>query len=205
MSVLATTGPESGGSMMQLVPIPTLNILPPSSDTEAWSRFPSPRPPRRHRLSHPHRSRGRTKKRSDGEQEESSKPQWDGTEGVEKVKGSATPQRSPSPLPSPLLPPHVEDAVLGPSLDLLLPPSSRTSWSRSSSLGRRSRWSLRSLLSRESDWDSCRSVLLSLLSRTTRQPEASGSLQTPFRTPLKALPSRDGLSYLLAAGLWFMA
>lgn len=195
MSVLATTGPESGGSMTQLVPIPTLNILPPSSDTEAWSRFPSPRPPRRHRLSHPHRSRGRTKKRSDGEQEESSKPQWDGTEGVEKVKGSATPQRSPSPLPSPLLPPHVEDAVLGPSLDLLLPPSSRTSWSCSSSPGRRSRWSLRSLLSRESDWDSCRSVLLSLLSRTTRQPEASGSLQTPFRTPSR--PSHLGMGSVI--------
>ncbi|XP_035601710.1 protein Aster-A-like isoform X1 [Oncorhynchus keta] len=152
MSVLATAGPESG--VTQLVPIPTLNILPPSSDTEAWSRFPSPRPPRRHRLTHPHRSRGRTKKRSDGEQEESSKPRWNGTE-EERVKGSATPQGSPSPLPSPLLPPHVEDTVLGPSLDLLLPPSSRISWSRSSSLGRRSRWSLRSLLSRESDWDSC--------------------------------------------------
>eukprot|EP00063_Salmo_salar_P046141 XP_014020976.1 PREDICTED: GRAM domain-containing protein 1A-like isoform X2 [Salmo salar] len=154
MSVLATTGPESGGSMMQLVPIPTLNILPPSSDTDAWSRSPSPRPPRRHRCSRPHRSRARTKKRSDGEQEESPKPRWDGTEEEGRVKGSAA-QRSPSLLPSALLPPHVDDAVLGPSLDLLLPPSSRTSWSRSSSPGRRSRWSLRSLLSRESDWDSC--------------------------------------------------
>lgn len=187
MSVLATTGPESGGSMTQLVPIPTLNILPPSSDTDAWSRSPSPRPSRRHRCSRPHRSRARTKKRSDGEQEESPKPRWDGTEEEGRVKGSAA-QRSPSLLPSALLPPHVDDAVLGPSLDLLLPPSSRTSWSRSSSLGRRSRWSLRSLLSRESDWDSCRSVLLSLLSRTTRQPEASGSLQTHLRPPPQGSP-----------------
>ncbi|XP_042168123.1 protein Aster-A-like isoform X2 [Oncorhynchus tshawytscha] len=155
MSVLATTGPESSGSMTQLVPIPTLNILPPSSDTDAWSRSPSPRPPRRrHRCSRPPRSRAWTKKRSDGEQEESLKPRWDGTEEEGRLKGSAA-QRSPSRLPSPLLPPHVEDAVLGPSSDLLLPPSSRTSWSRSSSPGRRSRWSLRSLLSRESDGDSC--------------------------------------------------
>ncbi|KAK6326187.1 hypothetical protein J4Q44_G00018320 [Coregonus suidteri] len=155
MSVLATTGPESGVSMTQLIPIPTLNILPPSSDTEAWSRSPSPQPPhRRRRHPRPHWSRARTKKMSDGEQEGSPKPRWEGTE-EERVKGSTTPQRSPSPLPSPLLAPHVEDAVLGPSLDLLLPPSSRTSWSRSSSLGRRSRWSLRSLLSREADWDSC--------------------------------------------------
>nr|XP_029482326.1 protein Aster-A-like isoform X1 [Oncorhynchus nerka]XP_029482336.1 protein Aster-A-like isoform X1 [Oncorhynchus nerka]XP_029482346.1 protein Aster-A-like isoform X1 [Oncorhynchus nerka]XP_029482355.1 protein Aster-A-like isoform X1 [Oncorhynchus nerka] len=154
MSVLATTGPESSGSMTQLVPIPTLNILPPSSDTDAWSRSPSPRPPRRHRCSRPHRSRAWTKKRSDGEQEESLKPRWDGTEEEGRLKGSAA-QRSHSLLPSPLLPPHVEDVVLGPSSDLLLPPSSRTSWSRSSSPGRRSRWSLRSLLSRESDGDSC--------------------------------------------------
>ncbi|XP_045071021.1 protein Aster-A isoform X2 [Coregonus clupeaformis] len=155
MSVLATTGPESGVSMTQLIPIPTLNILPPSSDTEAWSCSPSPQPPhRRRRHPRPHWSRARTKKMSDGEQEGSPKPRWEGTE-EERVKGSTTPQRSPSPLPSPLLAPHVEDAVLGPSLDLLLPPSSRTSWSRSSSLGRRSRWSLRSLLSREADWDSC--------------------------------------------------
>ncbi|XP_055760890.1 protein Aster-A-like isoform X1 [Salvelinus fontinalis] len=154
MSVLATTGPESGGSVTQLVPIPTLKILPPSSDTDAWSRSPSPRPPRRHRCSRPHRSRARIKKRRDGEQEESPKPCWDGTEEEGRVRGS-TAQRSPSLLPSPLLPPHVEDAVLGPSPDLLLPPSSSTSWSRSSSPGWRSRWSLRGLLSRESDWDSC--------------------------------------------------
>ncbi|XP_071239343.1 protein Aster-A-like isoform X1 [Salvelinus alpinus] len=154
MSVLATTGPESGGSMTQLVPIPTLNILPPSSDTDAWFRSPSPRPPRRHRCSRPHRSRARIKKRRDGEQEESPKPCWDGTEEKGRVKGSAA-QRSPSLLPSPRGGARGVDAVLGPSPDLLLPPSSRTSRSRSSSPGWRSRWSLRSLLSRESDWDSC--------------------------------------------------
>lgn len=181
MSVLATTGPESGGSMTQLVPIPTLNILPPSSDTDAWSRSPSPRPPRRHRCSRPHRSRARTKKRSDGEQEESPKPRWDGTEEEGRVKGSAA-QRSPSLLPSALLPPHVDDAVLGPSLDLLLPPSSRTSWSCSSSPGRRSRWSLRSLLSRESDWDSCRSVLCAL-SLSSLGQAGSQRPQVPCRLP----------------------
>lgn len=187
MSVLATAGPESGGSMTQLVPIPTLNILPPSSDTDAWSRSPSPRPPRRHRCSRPHRSRARTKKRSDGEQEESPKPRWDGTEEEGRVKGSAA-QRSPSLLPSALLPPHVDDAVLGPSLDLLLPPSSRTSWSRSSSLGRRSRWSLRSLLSRESDWDSCRSVLCAL-SLSSLGQAGSQRPQVPCRLPSEP-PSR---------------
>lgn len=187
MSVLATAGPESGGSMTQLVPIPTLNILPPSSDTDAWSRSPSPRPPRRHRCSRPHRSRARTKKRSDGEQEESPKPRWDGTEEEGRVKGSAA-QRSPSLLPSALLPPHVDDAVLGPSLDLLLPPSSRTSWSRSSSPGRRSRWSLRSLLSRESDWDSCRSVLCAL-SLSSLGQAGSQRPQVPCRLPSEP-PSR---------------
>uniref|UniRef100_A0A6Q2ZET0 VASt domain-containing protein n=1 Tax=Esox lucius TaxID=8010 RepID=A0A6Q2ZET0_ESOLU len=143
----SNTGPK--GSTAQH--IPTLNILPPSSDTEAWSRSPSPRPPRRHHR--PQRTKARTKKRSDEEHKDSPKPRWDGTEeeGAERVTGSSAPQRGHSPR----LAPHEEDEVLGPTLDLLLPPSSRVSRSRSSSPGRRSRWSLRGLLGKESDWDSC--------------------------------------------------
>ncbi|KAG9335429.1 hypothetical protein JZ751_004751 [Albula glossodonta] len=109
------------------VPIPTLTVLPPSSDTESCSRSPGLRP-RRHRA---RKERGRERKRR-GEDLEDQRRQ---KERDESERGREGDRRSPSPL-------------------LLLPPT--RSWSRSSSPSRRSRWSLKSLLSREStDCDSC--------------------------------------------------
>ncbi|CAK6964258.1 protein Aster-A isoform X1 [Scomber scombrus] len=145
------------------IPVPTLNVLPPSSDTESWSRSPSPRlsrsslhGPRSH---HHHRSRTRTKKRNAEEQgcarkqqQRDEAPQIVIEEPVEK-KG-AIQLRSPSRSPSVAAGlEREEQGRHSPSQDLLVPPS--RSWSRSPSPSRRSRWSLRSLLSRDSDWDSC--------------------------------------------------
>ncbi|XP_057690054.1 protein Aster-A-like [Corythoichthys intestinalis] len=117
-------------------PVPTLTILPPSSDTESWSRSPSPRPTRSGRHPRIYRGRSRTKKRSSD-------------------KRSVTPQivieEEITPALSPLVAP--DSRREDPGQDLLLPPSQ--SWSRSPSPSRRSRWSLRSLLGRDSDWESC--------------------------------------------------
>ncbi|XP_051922620.1 protein Aster-A isoform X1 [Hippocampus zosterae] len=116
--------------------VPTLTILPPSSDTESWSRSPSPRPYRSGRHPRSYRVRSRTKKRS-------------------ADKRSGTPQivieEEMAPAPSALEAPPIRSDEQ--DRDLLLPPS--LSWSRSPSPSRRSRWSLRSLLGRDSDWDSC--------------------------------------------------
>lgn len=149
-------GPE-GITLSQPVPVPTLTVLPPSSDTESWSRSPSPRLARSSRHGRFHRSRTRTKKsRNEEEQGCSPKRQWGKTVVMEETteKGKFR-RRSPSPSAAG----HSEGGELGqdsPSQDLLLPPS--RSWSRSPSPSRRSRWSLRSLLSKDSDWDSCRLV-----------------------------------------------
>ncbi|XP_051575750.1 protein Aster-A-like isoform X2 [Myxocyprinus asiaticus] len=125
--------------MAEPIPIPTLNVLPPSSDTESWSCSPSPR---RHRYHS--RSRTRERRRGKVQQEDKSENHWD--------KGKATRDRSQSPLhPSPMVSNVEEEEQGSPSL-LLLPPS--RSWSRSSSLSRRSRWSFRSLLNKDSDCDS---------------------------------------------------
>ncbi|XP_048008337.1 protein Aster-A isoform X2 [Megalobrama amblycephala] len=127
-------------TMAEPIPIPTLNILPPSSDTESWSCSPSPRPHRFHL-----RSRNREKKRAKAQQADASENHWDKGKG----KRDKSPSRA-SPLPSMVS--NVEEEEQGSPTVLLLPPS--RSWSRSSSLSRRSRWSLRSLLSKDSDCDS---------------------------------------------------
>lgn len=135
-------------TMAEPIPIPTLNILPPSSDTESWSCSPSPQPHRFHL-----RSRNREKRRAKVQQADASENHWD------KGKGERDRNLSPSrasPLPSMVS--NVEEQG-SPSV-LLLPPS--RSWSRSSSLSRHSRWSLRSLLSKDSDCDSSRSVCFPL-------------------------------------------
>lgn len=137
-------------TMAEPIPIPTLNILPPSSDTESWSCSPSPRPHRFHL-----RSRNREKRRAKAQQADASENHWD------KGKGKRDTNQSPSrasPLPSMVS--NVEEEEQGSPTVLLLPPS--RSWSRSSSLSRRSRWSLRSLLSKDSDCDSSRSVCFPL-------------------------------------------
>lgn len=125
------------------VSVPTLTVLPPSSDTESWS--PSPRPPGRS-----HRSRTRTKRRCEGPaglHGSATRPGWGETPQIVVENGER--HRSPSPSAER----RSEDS---PSHDLLLPPP--RSWSRSPSPSRRSRWSLRSLLSRDSDVDGCRLV-----------------------------------------------
>ncbi|XP_018555438.1 protein Aster-A isoform X1 [Lates calcarifer] len=154
MTMSSPVGPE-GITLAQPIPVPTLTVLPPSSDTESWSRSPSPRLSRFSRHSRSHRSRTRTKKRNEEEQSCTPKrgkmPQIVIEETAEK---GVIRHRSPSPSPS--VATQMEGEEQGqdsPSQDLLLPPS--RSWSRSPSPSRRSRWSLRSLLSRDSDWDSC--------------------------------------------------
>ncbi|XP_035991433.1 protein Aster-A isoform X2 [Fundulus heteroclitus] len=133
------------------IPVPTLTVLPPSSDTESWSRSPSPRPPRSGPPGRAHRSRTRTKRRV--QQGGAPPPDWNQTPQI-VVEDSAErgPARRRSPSPS--APVQTEGpGGDSPSRDLLLPPS--RSWSGSPSPSRRSRWSLRSLLSRDSDLDSC--------------------------------------------------
>ncbi|XP_076593066.1 protein Aster-A isoform X1 [Chaetodon auriga] len=156
MTMSSPVGPE-GITLAQPIPIPTLTVLPPSSDTESWSRSPSPRLSRSSRHGRFHRSRTRTKKQNEEEQGCTPKRQWGKKtqilieETVEKGTGQ---HRSPSPSPS--VSSQMEGEEQGqdsPSQDLLLPPS--RSWSRSPSPSRRSRWSLRSLLSRDSDWEGC--------------------------------------------------
>lgn len=174
--------PDSAIAQPIPIAIPTLTVLPPSSDTESWSRSPSPRCRR------PRSRRSRAKPRHRGPDSPEDSPQrlprthqqdegsWGTGEGEDaggeetmqgERKQSSTQRRSPSPSPS--RSGEEEDDVeyeeyrrhqrQGSPSPLLLPPPSR-SWSRSRSPSRRSRWSLRSLLSRDasSDWDSCRSV-----------------------------------------------
>lgn len=136
-----TTPPEI--LIAEPISIPILNILPPSSDTESWSRSPSPR-------AHRYRSRSREKRKAKAQQEDKS-----GAKHCDKQKGEL--QRSPSRASaSSSMVCNVDDEEQGNPCVLLLPPS--RSWSRSSSLSRRSRWSIRSLLNKDSDCDSSRSV-----------------------------------------------
>ncbi|XP_026226741.1 protein Aster-A isoform X1 [Anabas testudineus] len=143
-----------GITLAQPIPIPTLTVLPPSSDTESWSRSPSPRLSRFIRHGRSHRSRTRAKKRN--EEDQGCTLKQDNTPRIvieETAEKSTFQHRSPSPSPSvATLMESKEQGQGSPSQDLLLPPS--RSWSRSPSPSRRSRWSLRSLLSRDSDWDS---------------------------------------------------
>lgn len=159
MTMSSPVGLE-GMTLAQPIPVPTLTILPPSSDTESWSCSPSPRLSRSSRHGRSHRSRTRTKKRNEEEQGCSPKRQWGKTPQIvieETAEKGGIQHRSPSPSPS--VASEMEGEEQGqdvPSQDHLLPPS--RSWSRSPSPSRRSRWSLRSLLSRDSDWESCRLV-----------------------------------------------
>ncbi|XP_070822221.1 protein Aster-A isoform X3 [Chaetodon trifascialis] len=156
MTMSSPVGPE-GITLAQPIPIPTLTVLPPSSDTESWSRSPSPRLSRSSRHGRFHRSRTRTKKQNEEEQSCTPKRQWGRKTQIlieETVEKGTVQHRSPSPSPS--VSSQMEGEEQGqdsPSQDLLLPPS--RSWSRSPSPSRRSRWSLRSLLSRDSDWEGC--------------------------------------------------
>lgn len=147
--MLTSVGPDAC-SMTQS--IPTLTVLPPSSDAESWSCSPSPRPPRRHHRHRLHRTRTCTmmkNKEKKTEQVDSPKQQW-----VEKQVKEEEQYRGGN---------KSADAV-GEELvsesssngQLLLP--SHSYWSRRSTTSRQSRWSLRSLLSKDSDWDSCRLV-----------------------------------------------
>ncbi|GLD72082.1 GRAM domain-containing protein 1A isoform X1 [Lates japonicus] len=199
MTMSSPVGPE-GITLAQPIPVPTLTVLPPSSDTESWSRSPSPRLSRFSRHSRSHRSRTRTKKRNEEEQSCTPKrgkmPQIVIEETAEK---GVIRHRSPSPSPS--VATQMEGEEQGqdsPSQDLLLPPS--RSWSRSPSPSRRSRWSLRSLLSRDSDWDSCSqwerapSLMMSFAKRITDGRRDS----SPLPGPAIGIGNR-GLSWYLAA------
>ncbi|XP_016338161.1 GRAM domain-containing protein 1A-like isoform X2 [Sinocyclocheilus anshuiensis] len=184
------------------ISIPILNVLPPSSDTEAWSCSPSPQPHRYHS-----RRRNREKRRAKVSQEDISKNRWD--------KGQGKRDRSQSPScasPSPPMVSNVEEVEQGSPSVFLLPPS--CSWSWSNSLSRRSRWSVRSLLSKDSDCDS--SSTASNSPRST--PGSSPSLRRRVlggrasegetggdrsgggsESPLPPTPSSSTSSYPLAA------
>ncbi|KAL3059903.1 hypothetical protein OYC64_014493 [Pagothenia borchgrevinki] len=153
---MSTPVGQEGMTLAHAIPVPTLTVLPPSSDTESWSRSPSPRQSRSSRYGRSHRSRTRTKKRNEEEQCCTPKRQWGKKQTMikEPVERGTIPHRSPSPSSS--VATQMEEEEQGqviPSQDLLLPPS--RSWSRSPSPSRRSRWSFRSLLNRDSDWEGC--------------------------------------------------
>ncbi|XP_061097309.1 protein Aster-A isoform X1 [Conger conger] len=172
-----TPDAPAGVQAVQDVPIPTLTVLPPSSDTESCSRSrdPSPRRPRARK------ERGKDRKERKGRGGDSEE------RGRRREREES---RSGGRSPSPLL--------------LLRPPSS---WSRSPSPTRRSRWSLRSLLSREStDCDSCStasnsprstpgsspSVRRRVLGGRASEGEGGGS-----DSPLPPTPSSSSSSYPL--------
>lgn len=170
---MSSVRPE-GFPLAQPVPVPTLTVLPPSSDTESWSRSPSPRPSRSPSpqpsrsgcLHRSHCSRTRTKRRNGGERVCLPDPQEGRTPRIvveESSNGGPVLQLSPSPSGGPRT--EGVQGEDGPSHDLLLPPS--RSWSRSPSPSRRSRWSLKGLLNKDSDGDSCR-----LVSWTRSRPAA---------------------------------
>lgn len=162
MTMSSPVGPQ-GITVAQPIPVPTLTVLPPSSDTESWSCSPSPRLSRPSRHGRFHRSRNRTKTQNEEDQCCSPKQQQWGKQAqvsMEDTLEKVTIQHQiPSPSSSSSVACQMEGEEQGqdsPLRDLLLPPSH--SWSRSPSPSRRSRWSLRSLLSRDADWESCRLV-----------------------------------------------
>lgn len=140
-----------GRTLAQPIPVPTLTVLPPSSDTESWSRSPSPCFIHRGQS---HRSKIRTKKQNGKGQGYSPTQQW-----VKTAEIVMDTSMEKSTLLTHSVACQMEGQEQGQdssSQDLLLPPSRYCS--RSPSPSRRSRWSLRSLLSRDSDWESCRLV-----------------------------------------------
>ncbi|KAF5891781.1 GRAM domain-containing protein 1A-like isoform X1, partial [Clarias magur] len=121
--------------MAKPVPIPKLNVLPPSSDNDSWSPSSSPRPRKRRIWD------ATGKKRRARGQEEGGDP---GDKKSEETKGRS---RSPVGVEKEGL---VEEERASNPAPFLLP------LSRCSSPGcRRSRWSLRSLLAKDSDCESC--------------------------------------------------
>lgn len=128
--------------MANPIPIPMLNVLPPSSDNDSWSPSSSPLP-------HRHRIRDLTGKTRRTRAQEEDDP-GDGDRGRCK-KRERTMGRSHSPV-------NVEgegfvEELASNSASFLLTPSRCSSPS-----SRRSRWSLRSFLLKDSDCESCRLV-----------------------------------------------
>lgn len=128
--------------MAEPIPIPMLNVLPPSSDNDSWSPSSSPLPRRRRIWA------TTSKKRRTRAQEESDPRDGDMAEGKksEEAKGRS---RSPVCIEGKGL---VKEEASN-STSFLLPPSRCSSPS-----SRRSRWLLRSLLTKDSDCESCRLV-----------------------------------------------
>lgn len=142
-----------GNTPAQPIRVPTLTVLPPSSDTKSWSRSPSPKQSDSINCGHSHRSRTRAKIQNEKEQGYSPQ-QW--VKMAQIVKEASREKSSLRSHSETCQMEGQEQGQKGFSQDLLLPPS--RSWSRSPSPSRRSRWSLRSLLTRDSDWESCRLV-----------------------------------------------
>lgn len=126
--------------MAKPVPVPVLNVLPPSSDNDSWSPASSPLP-RRKRIWDGKKRRTRVQDEGDAS---------DG-DRVKDKRSEETKGRSHSPVG--LQGEGLEEEEASNSASFLLSPS------RCSSPGsRRSRWSLRSLLVKDSDCESCRLV-----------------------------------------------
>ncbi|XP_034030060.1 protein Aster-A isoform X2 [Thalassophryne amazonica] len=172
-------------------PIPTLTVLPPSSDTESWSQSPSPRLSRSTRQSQSHRRKTRFNKWYDEEERSCSpKLQWDETPEILIAEAVETCIQQWSSSPSLSLVAQEESGESGqdiPPQDLLLPPQTRA-WSRSPSPSRRSRWFLRSFLGKDSDWDSCSTASIS--PRST--PGSSPSLRRRVLGGSRASESEGG-------------
>ncbi|MCI4391124.1 hypothetical protein PGIGA_G00130730 [Pangasianodon gigas] len=129
--------------MAKPIPIPMLNVLPPSSDNDSWSPSSSPLPRRRQIWDVTGKKR-RTRAQEEGDPRDG--------DGAEDKKSKKTKRRSHSPV-------CVEGEGLveeeaGNSASFLLPPSRCSSPSI-----RRARLSLRRLLAKDSDCESCRSIL----------------------------------------------
>ncbi|XP_024114050.1 protein Aster-A [Oryzias melastigma] len=116
---------KGGYTLARPIPVPTLTVLPPSSDTESWSRSPSPR---LSRLSRTHRSRTRTRKQAAAPAERAPSPM------------EVTGQGQDSPSHELLLPPP-RSCSRSPS------PSRRSRWSLRSLLSRDSDWDISSTAS----------------------------------------------------------
>uniref|UniRef100_A0A672ZJA0 VASt domain-containing protein n=2 Tax=Sphaeramia orbicularis TaxID=375764 RepID=A0A672ZJA0_9TELE len=147
-----------GITSAQPIPVPTLTVLPPSSDTESWSHSPSSRLSHCSHHSCSRHSRIHTKKHNEEEQgnerlkhQRAKKPKIILEVMTEKFASQHT-RCSSSPSVVSQMKGDEQDEN-NPSQDLLLPPSNSCSCSPSPT--RRSPWFLRSLLSRDSDWDSC--------------------------------------------------
>ncbi|TRY96043.1 hypothetical protein DNTS_021162 [Danionella cerebrum] len=168
--------------MADPIPIPILNILPPSSDTESWSCSPSPRSNR-----YRSRSRNRDKRKVEQQQQQEKKLTEERKDEHNKIPALSTPLVS-----------NTEEEEQGTPSMLLLPPS--RAWSRSSSLSRRSRWSIRSLLSKDSDCDSSRQpVKVQPLPQIELIPSSSSS-SILFSPPLLSSPLLPSLALLLRVG-----